>query len=115
MSKLYYICVTYPSENIYIELLVTFDGIDKNLVVLINPSIEMNKKWKNVTRFPQPGSSLISNSRNMTELQHPMHNENNIKAPIFNLSCQCVNILTPHQKKKRLHFCARSSFLKGKN
>ena len=60
----------------------------------------MNKKWKNVTRFPQPGSSLISNSRNMTELQHPMHNENNIKAPIFNLSCQCVNILTPHQKKK---------------
>ena len=43
----------------------------------------MNKKWKNVTRFPQPGSSLISNSRNMALLQHPINNNNNIKAPIF--------------------------------
>ena len=73
----------------------------------------MNKKWKNVTRFPQPGSSLISNSRNMTELQHPMHNENNIKAPIFNLSCQCVNILTPHQKKKKITFLCKKFFFKG--
>ena len=37
-------------------------------------------------------------------------NENNIKAPIVNLSCQCVNILTPHQKKKITFLCNKFFF-----
>ena len=58
----------------------------------------MNKKWKNVTRFPQPGSSLISNSRNMTDVVHPINNNNNIKAPIFDFHfvitmCELFDIL----------------------
>ena len=50
--------------------------------VKTNPSIEINKKERKVTKFPHPGSDLTSSSRKITLRLHPT---NTVKIASFTL------------------------------